>query len=212
MMSDLDTISAGREAWQRICQRGEKTFEDWTAIGKALALGRAHCLKLAETNKPFGKRYTAAMTLWLETNGLDGIHQQERWWALKVIDNLGEIDKWRASLDPASKRRWNHPQSAWDNWRRSQGHVRPRSSSGTESTFKRHPRAGDRMIHWPQDHLRRAANAIRECRSMDCIVMARAALEAAIQSEADLYALLDAKAPCPATRPTLADAPALATV
>jgi hypothetical protein len=38
--------------------------------------------------------------------------------------------------------------------------------------------------------LRPAANAIREVRSNDCIVLAKAALEAAIRSETDLLALL----------------------
>ncbi|MGM4870671.1 hypothetical protein AB7645_05520 [Bradyrhizobium sp. 956_D2_N1_5] len=187
-------ILEGREAWARLRGRGEKTFSDWVAVGKALALGRAHCLKVAETNRPFGTRYTAAMALWLESNGLDGLHQQERWWALKVVDNLAEIDNWRANLDDASRRRWNHPQSAWDNWRRSQGHARPRRTRRTP-TLKQRPRTYARPVFWGQDHLRRAANAIRECRSSDCIVLARAALEAAIPNEAALFTLLERPEP-----------------
>jgi hypothetical protein len=199
-------IIEGREAWARLRGRGEKTFSDWVAVGKALALGRAHCLKLAGTNKPFGARYTTAMALWLETHGLDGLHQQERWWALKVVDNLTEIDNWRATLDDVSRRRWNHPQSAWDNWRRSQGHARPLCTR-RPPTLKRHARTYARPVFWGQDHLRRAANAIRECRSTDCIVLARAALEAAIPNEAALFQLLERSEP---PKPAKQAAPAVA--
>jgi hypothetical protein len=40
------------------------------------------------------------------------------------------------------------------------------------------------------DALRRAAEAIRQAQSGDCIVLAKAALQAAIRNEADLLALL----------------------
>jgi hypothetical protein len=49
------------------------------------------------------------------------------------------------------------------------------------------------------DHLKRAAAAIREVRSNDCITQARAALEAAIRSEPDLLALLPPE-PCAKSR------------
>ena len=202
----VDMISSGREAWSRLRARGEKSFDDWVAVGKALALGRAQCLKLAETSKPFGKRYTAATAQWLATNGLGDLHQQERWWALKVVDHLTEIDNWRGTIDDANRRRWNHPQSAWDNWRRSQGRARSRRTRRTP-TLKQRPRTYARPVFWGQDHLRRAANAIRECRSSDCIVLARAALEAAVRFEADIHSLLERTE---ATKPVRMAAPVIA--
>ncbi|MET4372560.1 hypothetical protein ABIA99_005269 [Bradyrhizobium sp. LB12.1] len=46
-MTERDKVALGREAWQRIRARGEKTFADWVLIGKALAIGRAECLRIA---------------------------------------------------------------------------------------------------------------------------------------------------------------------
>jgi hypothetical protein len=51
-------------------------------------------------------------------------------------------------------------------------------------------RHGGKPIYWPQDMLRRAAMALRECGSSDIFRLARVALEAAIRSESDLLALL----------------------
>ena len=51
-------------------------------------------------------------------------------------------------------------------------------------------RHGGKPIYWPQDMLRRAAMALRECGSSDIFRLARVALEAAIRSEADLIELL----------------------
>jgi hypothetical protein len=51
-------------------------------------------------------------------------------------------------------------------------------------------RAYWRPIHLPQEMLRRAAAAIRESRSNDCVVLAKAALQAAIRNESDLGELL----------------------
>jgi hypothetical protein len=56
-----------------------------------------------------------------------------------------------------------------------------------------------RAIHWPQTALKRAAEAIREARSGDCIVLARKALEAAIRNENDLLALLPDDLPATST-------------
>jgi hypothetical protein len=47
-----------------------------------------------------------------------------------------------------------------------------------------------RGVFWPLDALQRAATAIRETRSNDCMVLARKALEGAIRDEDDLLALL----------------------
>jgi hypothetical protein len=180
-----DQIAAARDAWVRICRRGQTTFDDWVLIGRAVAIGRAECLKIAGSNRPFGKKYTAAMGLWLANAGLDGIHQQERYWALKIVDNIAEIEAWRATLDDAGRRHFNHPQSIWTHWRRSLGAER----SKPPPREQRRPRSG-RAIFWGQDHIRRAAHAMRESRSSDYFVLARVALQAAIRTESDIEALL----------------------
>jgi hypothetical protein len=51
-MSGNDTIAAARETWARLCRRGQTTFDDWIAVGKAIVIGRAECLRAAECNRP----------------------------------------------------------------------------------------------------------------------------------------------------------------
>jgi hypothetical protein len=53
------------------------------------------------------------------------------------------------------------------------------------------------LIYQPQDMLRRAANAIREARSNDCIVLAKAALQAGLRSEDDIGELFAGRRVCP---------------
>ena len=52
------------------------------------------------------------------------------------------------------------------------------------------PQRAGKAIHWLQEPIRRAASAMRESRSNDLLILARAALQAAIRSEDDLFALL----------------------
>jgi hypothetical protein len=52
------------------------------------------------------------------------------------------------------------------------------------------------LIYQPQDMLRRAANAIREARSNDCIVLAKAALQAGLRSKDDIGELLAGRRVC----------------
>jgi hypothetical protein len=67
------------------------------------------------------------------------------------------------------------------------------------------PHRTGRPIYWPQDAIRRAATALRECRSNDTFTLARIALEAALRSESDLIDLLpsDAAAMSALTRRTV---------
>jgi hypothetical protein len=47
-----------------------------------------------------------------------------------------------------------------------------------------------KAIHWLQEPIRRAASAMRKSRSNDLLILARVALQAAIRSEDDLFAVL----------------------
>jgi hypothetical protein len=62
-----DTASAGAVAWAQIYR--VTAFENWKAIALAGAIGRQHALRESKSNKPFGKRYAAAINDWLESNG-----------------------------------------------------------------------------------------------------------------------------------------------
>jgi hypothetical protein len=116
-LAELRVIRAGSEAWQRL--RRNASFDDWVAVAKALAIGRAYAMRVAQAPKPVGTRYVAAIGTWLRQHGLDGIGAQERYRSLLVLDHLNEVRKWRDALDEDRRRRLNHPSAVWAHWRRS---------------------------------------------------------------------------------------------
>ncbi len=66
-----DTASAGAVAWAQIYP--VTAFENWKAIALAGAIGRQHALRESKSNRPFGRRYAAAINDWLESNGFHKI-------------------------------------------------------------------------------------------------------------------------------------------
>ena len=111
------------------------------------------------------------------------------------------IEAWRATLDDAKKRTLNHPGGAvWHAWRRTTTERPSQHRQNVVQGAESHKGGGyGRAIHWPQTALKRAAEAIREARSGNCIVLARKALEAAIRNENDLLALLPDDLPATST-------------
>jgi|SRR5215813_7579109 len=189
----VEIIAAARAAWSRL-RRGA-SFDDWVAVARALAIGREQCMALAKTNKPVGTTYNRAMGAWLAQHGLDGINGQERYRALWMLDHLPSIEQWRADLNEAERRRFNHPSCVWAKWRAerattTQDRVRAAPAPVRQHVNGRAGCGGGKPVRWPQDFLKRAADAIAETRSSDCIVMAKAALTAAIRGERDLLELL----------------------
>jgi hypothetical protein len=205
-----DTVLAGVEAWRRIRESGRRSWGDWLAVARALAKGRAEAMQAAKANRPFGKRYNAAMGAWLADNGLDGIDNQQRYRALLCLENLPAISAWRDGLPEAKRRTMNHPAACWHAWRRSAAEGGPavprrapvKAASGNGNARRELAPAlvelgvgGNgggytRPIFWGGEAIRRAANAIRESYSTDFFVMARRALEAAVRDESDVNELL----------------------
>jgi hypothetical protein len=185
-----DQVAAGRAAWARLTEHGRRCWDGWVAVARALVIGRTAALKTAQTNSPVGSRYNAAMGVWLQANGLDGISNQERYRALLILENLDAISAWRDGLSEDRRRTLNHPGATWHAWRRAttSAATRPRQRVVTKKATT--TRGYGRAVHWPQETLRRAARAVRACRSIDSIILARAVLESAIRNETDLLALL----------------------
>jgi hypothetical protein len=188
MIEPSTTIAAGRDAWQRLRDHDRARWTDWLDVARALAVGRTESLKAAGTNRPVGSRYNGAMGAWLRSADLDGINNQERYRALLILENLPAIERWRAGLDDAQRRRLNHPNAIWAHWRRS---TRAETAAPTRQCVRgAKPHRTGKPIFWPQDTLRRAAEALRGCPSNDIFTMARVVLESAIRSEGDLFELL----------------------
>jgi hypothetical protein len=172
-------VNEGRAAWSRIKDREKATWDDWIAVGRALMIGRAACMSIANVNVPGGGRYNYAMQVWLDENGLAEISAPERYKLAKVMENLDAVEAWRATLDPAERRRLNH-RSLWQRFsaeskttnKPPSRHVRNHAPTPASAR----PLPG-RPVYWQQDHIRRAADAMRESRSHDLFVLARLALE-----------------------------------
>lgn len=192
------TISEARAAWQRIKDRDKASFEDWLAIGRALIAGRQECMAKAGVNSPYGPAYQKLIRGWLDDNGLADIDSHERLGAIHCVEHQTEIEAWRNGLSDVQRRRANHPNTIMAHWRRG---TAPKKS-GPKPAFKRHRRAHDRPVFWGQEHVRRAADAMRGSGSRDLFRLARLALESAIRNEADLWSLLDERKPTPAPRQT----------
>jgi hypothetical protein len=116
-LTELRVVRAGVEAWTRL--RRNAGFADWVSVARALAVGRATAMRVAQTDRPVGSKYNAAVGVWLRQHGLDGIGAQERYKALLVVDHLDEVRKWRDALDEDRRRKLNHPSAVWAHWRRS---------------------------------------------------------------------------------------------
>jgi hypothetical protein len=189
-MSDIDSGESeeARQAWGRICRRGSAQFDDWITIGKVFVAARERCLKLAGTNRPYGRKYTALIGQWLRETNLDQICKAERGWLYLVMDSLDGIMRWRATLDEKRASQLNHPQAVLFHYRQSLG-IAPRHRPKSEPRTIARPYVGQ-GVHWHQDAIRRAALAMKESRSSDWFVLARQALEAAIRNTCDIEVLL----------------------
>jgi hypothetical protein len=210
-------VAAGRAAWARIREHGRKSFDDWITVAKALAIGRSVALQAADTNRPVGSRFNRTMGAWLRQAGLDGINNQERYRALLVLENISAISAWRDGLDETQRRRLNHPGAIWAHWQRALkgnaatgggcppavGKTRTQAAETTQQrqhvvqhvTAAAEAARRGRAVYWSQDAIRRAHHAMLDSKSSDLLTLARAALEAAIRTEADLLALLPADPP-----------------
>jgi hypothetical protein len=200
MTAHDDVVAAGAAAWVRLRDRQRLSWVDWVQVGLALQIGPSEALKAAGTNAPFGKVYTKFMTGWLRANGFDDINQQVRYRLLQCIENIIAIEKWRSGLDEQSRRKYNHPDSVWANWRRSTSITPSRCADPRprpQFTGKAVNGSYHRPVHFGQDVIRRAGQAMREAWSNDVYKLAAVALHAAIRNEGDLLALLPAASAAP---------------
>jgi hypothetical protein len=94
-------------------------------------------------------------------------------------------------ISPEKRRQLNHPAAIWTHWRGAQPADCGRAARlHVVSNGGARPQRAGKAIHWLQEPIRRAASAMRESRSNDLLILARVALQAAIRSEDDLFALL----------------------
>jgi hypothetical protein len=120
---DPDSVkSAGHEALRRV--KGDGLFEDWIVIGQAQTVITAEaCAEIGvDAWDGDNKRLVRAFhTRWEKYEAEGGndtpLSKQERHDLRKVMENLSEIIKWRATLDSPRRRRINHPHAVLCAWK-----------------------------------------------------------------------------------------------
>jgi hypothetical protein len=113
--AEYRAIRAGRDAWQAI-NRAE-SFEGWRAIGAALAVGKAHALRVTGANAAWGRNYSRAFSEWMKQHGFDKMAKSVRSVAIELHENANAIEAWRATLSEKQRRRLVHPLSNVRRWR-----------------------------------------------------------------------------------------------
>src|SRR5262252_5678696 len=116
-ISTMRTIRAGRDAWQAIGKA--ESFEGWRSIGAALAIGRAHALRVTGANRAAGQHYCREFGKWVRKYGFDQMPKSTRSVAILLHENATAIEKWRATLPERQRRRLVHPLTNVRAWRAS---------------------------------------------------------------------------------------------
>lgn len=189
-MDEAEIIAQGRQALSRVHESEATSFSDWCIIGRAVRIGRREAMVRARANAPKGAVYALHLRGWLNENGLTGTTATERHWAIYMADHEAEIAAWRDALPEEKRRKFVTPHgicNAWQN--RAVKSMRSYNNAGHHRpTWKGKGAA----VSFTQDHIRRAATAMRENWCNDTFRLARIALEAAIRTEADLEDLIPA--------------------
>jgi len=116
-ISTTRTIRAGRDAWQAI-EKAE-SFEAWRSIGAALAIGKAHALRVTGANRAAGQHYCREFGKWVKEHGFDQIPKSTRSHVIEMFENIVAIEAWRATLPDKQRRRLRGPQINVRRWRAS---------------------------------------------------------------------------------------------
>jgi hypothetical protein len=130
-------IAAGQAAWGRL--KTHQTWNDWRALGAALAVGRTEAMGEAGTNRPFGSKYCEFFKQWLTVNGFSDLDDNRtRARLLSCVENIDAIEAWRTTLEDEKRLKLNHPATVWSAWKRSTG----------ERKEKTHDPAPDLLVAW----------------------------------------------------------------
>jgi hypothetical protein len=113
------TIRKGRDAFEQITKA--ESFEAWKAIGAALAIGKAHALRVTGANAPWGRNYSREFGAWIKQHGFDTMRPSDRSYAIELHENRAAIAAWRDSLPEHKRRRLIGAQANVKRWRATTG-------------------------------------------------------------------------------------------
>jgi hypothetical protein len=115
----LRIIRAGRDAWEEIPKA--ESFDAWERIGAAIAIGKAHALRLSQANAPWGATYCRQFSTWAKEHGFGTMRASDRSYAIALHENIGAITAWRAGLSDRERGRLVTAQSNVKKWRATTG-------------------------------------------------------------------------------------------
>jgi hypothetical protein len=113
-------IRAGRDAWEAINKAA--SFDGWKAIGAALAVGKAHALKVSGANQAWGRNYSREFSDWIKAHGFEKMPAATRSVAVELHEHAEAITAWRDTLPERQRKRLVHPLSVTRRWRASTAH------------------------------------------------------------------------------------------
>jgi hypothetical protein len=113
--SRVRVIRAGRDAWEAINKA--QSFDGWKAIGAALAMGKAHALKVTGANAAWGRNYSHKFSLWIRQHGFDKMPAPTRSVAVELAEHAEAITAWRDGLPERQRKRLVHPLSVTRRWK-----------------------------------------------------------------------------------------------
>src|SRR5262249_23260964 len=105
----------GRDACEQIGKA--ESFSAWQSIGAALAIGKAHSLKVTGANRAWGQHYSREFGKWLKANGFDRMPKSTRSVAIELHENATAIEALRATFPERQGKRLIHPLSNVRRWR-----------------------------------------------------------------------------------------------
>jgi hypothetical protein len=82
-------ICRGRDCWDAIHK--SESFEAWAAIGAALAIGKAHALKVTGANRARGRNYSREFGQWMKVNGFRFMRPSDRSNAIDLHENIAAV-------------------------------------------------------------------------------------------------------------------------
>jgi hypothetical protein len=114
-LAEARTVRAGAEAWAQMARA--QSFTAWVAVGRALSIGKQHCLRATGANGVRNRRYCLMFSKWMKARGFTGMTPSVKSHAIEVYEHLQDIEAWRKTLSDRQRRRLIHPLAVLRRWR-----------------------------------------------------------------------------------------------
>jgi hypothetical protein len=90
--------------------------------GPALAIGKAHALRISRAPTAWGRNYSREFGEWIKQHGFGKMSAPTRSVAVELHDNAEAITAWRNTLPERQRKRLIHPLSVTRRWKASTAH------------------------------------------------------------------------------------------